>query len=210
MRCRSCASIRNTYRNWKRIVGWPYRDAQPVGCFSSFTKGSRALADRRQPCGIDTVALESTGVLWVPVFQMLADRGFPVCLVHARHEQNVAGQRTDLEECNGYSFCIRSGWGAPGSGRNRRCVPWAHAPPPPGAVGGRCLGRYPARTSHHAQSPGPDASQPQSVRNEITRSRGRHRVEAILCAHGWRETTGKSLGSRCGRAAVGMRNIAAA
>jgi len=66
--------------------------AQPVRGFSSFTNGIRALADWRQPCEIDTVALESTGVLGVPVFQMLADRGFPVCLVHARHEQNVADQ----------------------------------------------------------------------------------------------------------------------
>jgi transposase len=48
---------------------------------------------------METVALESTGVLWIPIFQLLAEEGFQVCLVNARHYQNVPGKRTDMGDC---------------------------------------------------------------------------------------------------------------
>ena len=51
-----------------------------------------------------TVALESTGVYWIPLFEILEQRGIRPCLVNARHMKNVPGRRTDWHEClNGYS-----------------------------------------------------------------------------------------------------------
>ena len=52
-----------------------------------------------QACGIDTVAMESTGVYWVPVFQILEEYGFEVYLVNARHVKNVPGRKTDVLDC---------------------------------------------------------------------------------------------------------------
>jgi len=75
------------------------RDPQPVRCFATFTPDLQALADWLQHCRIRTVAMESTGVYWIPLFQILKDRGLEVCLVNARHVQNVAGRRTDVSDC---------------------------------------------------------------------------------------------------------------
>jgi transposase len=80
------------------------RDPKPVQCFSSFTTGLQLLAEWLEKCGIRTVAMESTGVLWITVFQMLVDRGFEVCLVNARHYQNVPGKRTDVQDCQWLQF----------------------------------------------------------------------------------------------------------
>ena len=75
------------------------RDSQPVRCFATFTPDLHALADWLQACRIRTVAMESTGVYWIPLFQILEERGFEVCLVNARHVQNVPGRRTDVSDC---------------------------------------------------------------------------------------------------------------
>lgn len=80
------------------------RDPEPVQCFSSFTTGIALLADWLKQCRIRTVAMESTGVLWIPLFQMLVDRGLEVCVVNARHYQNVPGKRTDVEDCRWLQF----------------------------------------------------------------------------------------------------------
>jgi transposase len=60
----------------------PGRDpqGQDVRCFGAFTADLRALADWLQHCGIETVAMESTGIYWIPLFEMLESRGFDVCL----------------------------------------------------------------------------------------------------------------------------------
>jgi transposase len=50
-------------------------------------------------CQIETVAMESTGVYWIPFFQLLEARGFKVFLVNARHVKNVPGRKTDVEDC---------------------------------------------------------------------------------------------------------------
>jgi transposase len=50
-------------------------------------------------CGITTVAMESTGVYWIPVFEVLEARGFEVLLVNARHVKNVAGRKSDVLDC---------------------------------------------------------------------------------------------------------------
>ena len=77
----------------------PDRDAEPIRCFESFTPDLMALADWLQTCRIRTVAMESTGVFWIPLFQILEDRGFEVCLVNARHVKNVPGRKTDVLDC---------------------------------------------------------------------------------------------------------------
>jgi transposase len=75
------------------------RDAQPVRTFGCFTEDLHALAHWLTQCGVDTVAMESTGVYWVPLFQVLESRGFQVYLVNARHVKNVPGRKSDVSDC---------------------------------------------------------------------------------------------------------------
>src|ERR1700688_3288950 len=65
------------------------RDPRPVRRFSTFTEDLRAAAAWLKSCHIETVAMESTGVYWIPFFQILEAQGFSVFLVHARHVKNV-------------------------------------------------------------------------------------------------------------------------
>jgi transposase len=74
-------------------------DPCPVRTFGTFTEDLHALADWLVRCQIRTVALESTGVYWIPLFQILEARGLEVCLVNARHVQNVPGRKTDVQDC---------------------------------------------------------------------------------------------------------------
>ena len=67
----------------------PDRDDEPVREFPSFTDDLNALADWLDACGVDTVAMESTGVYWIPLFELLESRSFTVLLVNARHVKNV-------------------------------------------------------------------------------------------------------------------------
>jgi transposase len=80
------------------------RAAENVRCFPTFTQDLYALADWLEQCGIKTVAMESTGVYWIPLFQVLEDRGLEVCLVNARHVKNVPGRRTDVSDCQWLQF----------------------------------------------------------------------------------------------------------
>ena len=80
------------------------RDAENVRSFPTFTQDLYALADWLKRCSIETVAMESTGVYWIPLFQILEDRGFEVCLVNARHVKNVPGRRTDVSDCQWLQF----------------------------------------------------------------------------------------------------------
>jgi transposase len=75
------------------------RDAEPVRRFEGFTRDLHALADWLKVCGIETVAMESTGVYWIPLFEILEERGFDVHLVNAKHLQNVAGRKADWSDC---------------------------------------------------------------------------------------------------------------
>ena len=75
------------------------RDEQPVREFAAFTADLYRLADWLQACGIETVAMESTGVYWIPVFQVLEERGFAVKLVDARQLKRVPGRKTDVADC---------------------------------------------------------------------------------------------------------------
>jgi transposase len=77
----------------------PDRDAEPVRVYRTFTCELNEIAEWLLACGIKTVAMESTGVYWIPLYQILADREIKVCLVNARHMRNVPGRRTDWYEC---------------------------------------------------------------------------------------------------------------
>jgi len=77
----------------------PDRDDEPVREFASFTTDLNALADWLTACGVDAVAMESTGVYWIPLFELLESRGFHVLLVNARHVKNVSGRKSDVLDC---------------------------------------------------------------------------------------------------------------
>ena len=77
----------------------PDRDPHPVRAFPTFTSDLLELADWLKQCGVDTVAMESTGVYWIPLFQILEARGFPVFLVNAHHVKNVPGRKSDVSDC---------------------------------------------------------------------------------------------------------------
>jgi transposase len=77
----------------------PDRDGEPIRSFPTFTEDLHRIGDWLKQCGIETVAMESTGVYWIPLFQILERRGFEVCLVNARYYQNVPGRRTDVSDC---------------------------------------------------------------------------------------------------------------
>ncbi len=77
----------------------PDRDDEPVREFPSFTVDLNAIADWLQACRVDTVAMESTGVYWIPLFELLESRGFTVLLVNARHVKNVSGRKSDVLDC---------------------------------------------------------------------------------------------------------------
>lgn len=77
----------------------PDRTNQPVQMFPTFTTDLQRLANWLEACGIETVAMESTGVYWIPIYDILAERGFQVYLVNARHIKNVTGRKTDVLDC---------------------------------------------------------------------------------------------------------------
>lgn len=77
----------------------PQSDPDPVRTFPTFTADLHALADWLEKCGVRTVAMESTGVYWIPLFQILEQRGFEVFLVNAHHIKNVSGRPTDVGDC---------------------------------------------------------------------------------------------------------------
>jgi len=77
----------------------PDRCDEPVREFASFTADLHALADWLSACAVDTVAMESTGVYWIPLYELLESRGFTVLLVNARHVKNVSGRKSDVLDC---------------------------------------------------------------------------------------------------------------
>src|SRR5437867_6985016 len=75
------------------------RDTESVRSFSTFTQDLHALADWLQQCRVDTVAMESTGVYWIPLFQILEARGIEVHLVNDQHVHHVPGRKSDVLDC---------------------------------------------------------------------------------------------------------------
>jgi transposase len=76
----------------------PDRDKEPVRTFRTFTDDLHRLADWFAQCGIRTIVMESTGVYWIPVFEILEQRGFEVMVVNARDAKHVPGRKTDVSD----------------------------------------------------------------------------------------------------------------
>jgi transposase len=76
----------------------PDRDPEPVRRFECFTADLHRLADWLRSCGVKTVVMQSTGVYWIPIYEILEDRGFDVYLVNARHTRNLPGRKSDVQE----------------------------------------------------------------------------------------------------------------
>ncbi len=74
-------------------------DPRPIRTFATFTDDLHALRDWLLKCGVKTVAMESTSVYWIPLFQILEAAGLEVCLVNARHCKNLPGRKTDISDC---------------------------------------------------------------------------------------------------------------
>jgi transposase len=72
----------------------------PVRAFGTFTQDLHDLADWFEACGVTSVAMESTGVYWIPAFEVLEARGFQVILVNARYAKNVPGRKTDVSDAS--------------------------------------------------------------------------------------------------------------
>jgi transposase len=70
-----------------------------VRSFPARTSGLHQLADWLVACGITTVAMESTGVYWVPLYEILEAHGLDVQLVNARHVRHVPGRKSDVLDC---------------------------------------------------------------------------------------------------------------
>ena len=92
----------------------PGRDEEPVREFKSFTSDLYAIANWLKKCGIKTVAMESTGVYWIPLFEILEAHGFEVLLANPRHLKNVPGRgKSDVIDCQWiqklHSFGLLSG-----------------------------------------------------------------------------------------------------
>src|SRR3979409_554608 len=70
----------------------------PVRSFGTFTQDLHDLADWFKACGVTSVAMESTGVYWIPAYEILEQRGFEVMLVNAREAKHVPGRNTDVSD----------------------------------------------------------------------------------------------------------------
>ena len=76
----------------------PDRDREPVRRFECFTADLHRVADWLQSCGVKTVAMQSTGVYGIPLYEILEERGFEVYLVNARRTKNLPGRKSDVQE----------------------------------------------------------------------------------------------------------------
>jgi transposase len=77
----------------------PNRDEEPIRRYETFTQDLYAMADWLKQRGIDSVAMESTGVYWIPLFEILERHGIQVVLVNARYAKNVSGRKSDWLDC---------------------------------------------------------------------------------------------------------------
>jgi transposase len=76
----------------------PDRDPDSVRRFECFTADLHRLADWLVHCGVTTVAMQSTGVYWIPLYEILDARGLEIYLVNARHTKNLPGRKSDVQE----------------------------------------------------------------------------------------------------------------
>jgi transposase len=102
----------------------PDRDEESTRRFSSFTRDLHALADWLGRCRIQTVAMESTGVYWIPLFQILEERGFEVYLVNAHYLKSVPGRKSDVSDCQWIQYLHSVGLLRQASVHPMRSVPF--------------------------------------------------------------------------------------
>lgn len=74
-------------------------DSRPAREFSCFTRDLIRLADWLVHVGIQTIAMESTGIYWIPIYEFLEERELEALLVNAHHVKNVPGQKSDAQDC---------------------------------------------------------------------------------------------------------------
>jgi len=78
-----------------------------VRSFGAYTAQLDELVQWLKDCRIKTVAMESTGVYWIPLFQKLEEAGFEVLLVDARQAKHVPGRKSDVQDCQWLQQCCR-------------------------------------------------------------------------------------------------------
>ena len=84
----------------KHFVSVPeQKSATPIRTFGATTKDLDEIVKWLISLGIKDVAMESTGIYWIPLYDMLEANGIKVCLVNARHLKNVSGRKTDVSDC---------------------------------------------------------------------------------------------------------------
>ena len=76
----------------------PGRDPQPVREFGSWTADLERMAEWLKACGVEMVVMQSTGVYWMALYDILEARKFKVCLTNARHTKNLPGRKSDVQE----------------------------------------------------------------------------------------------------------------
>lgn len=77
----------------------PDREGETVRAFGTYTPDLRALAEWLAASGITHVAMESTGVYWIPIYELLEERGVEVMVVNARQIKHVPGRKSDVQDC---------------------------------------------------------------------------------------------------------------
>jgi transposase len=70
-----------------------------VRCFGTFTQDLYAILDWLKECKVSSVAMESTGVYWIPLYELLEQNGVEACLVNARQVKNVPGRKSEVQDC---------------------------------------------------------------------------------------------------------------
>jgi transposase len=97
----------------------PDREGQTVRGFGTYTPDLRELADWLAESGVTHVAMESTGVYWIPIYELLEERGFEVIVVNARHIKTPPGRKSDVKDCQWiqrlHSYGLLSGSFRPGA-----------------------------------------------------------------------------------------------
>jgi transposase len=78
----------------------PDQCSDPVRAFGTFTHDLHDIAAWLRTCGVTSVAMESTGVYWIPAYEVLEQHGFEVVLVNARYAKNVPGRKTDVSDAS--------------------------------------------------------------------------------------------------------------
>ncbi|KGB21530.1 Mobile element protein [Acetobacter tropicalis] len=97
----------------------PEAAKDPIRSFDTFTSDPHALAEWFKACKVTSVAMEYTGVYWIPVYEILEQHGFDVILVNARYAKNVPGRKTDVSDAGWLYLAVVIGL------FSRRVIGWA-------------------------------------------------------------------------------------